>query len=129
MYVDSKGICFNEMSGTWLEFLANLGVKQGDGASPELFTLFFDRVYPVILEYYKKHNIRGCKRRAYTIASLQLFLLAFADDVVLIAPSPNELQLLLNCFANFCEANDLRINILKTQSMFINCTGQMLVNK
>jgi hypothetical protein len=26
-----------------------LGVKQGDGASPELFLLFFDRVYPYIL--------------------------------------------------------------------------------
>ena len=70
MYVESKGICFDDMSGTWLEFLANLGVKQGDGASPELFTLFFDRIYPVILEYYTKHNIQGCKRRAYTIASL-----------------------------------------------------------
>ena len=31
------------------EFLANMGVKQGDNASPELFLLFFDRVYPHIL--------------------------------------------------------------------------------
>jgi hypothetical protein len=53
-----------------LEFLANIGVKQGDGASPELFILFFDRLYPYILEYYKKHNIQGSKRRAYTLASV-----------------------------------------------------------
>ena len=91
MYVQSKGICVDELSGDLLEFLANLGVKQGDGASPELFTLFFDRVYPHILEYFSKCNIDGSKRRAYTIASLQLFLLAFADDLVLIAPSPTEL--------------------------------------
>ena len=59
--------------------------------SPEVFVIFFDRVYPYILKYYKERNIIGSKRRAYTIASLQLFLLAFADDLVLVAPSPEEL--------------------------------------
>jgi hypothetical protein len=59
MYVGSKGISFDKLSGTWLEFLTNLGVKQGDGTSPELFTLFFDRVYPAILAYYNSCNIHG----------------------------------------------------------------------
>ena len=68
-----------------------MGVKQGDGASPELFVIFFDIIYPYILEYYNIHNINGIKRRAYTIASLQIFLLAFADDLVLLAPDPVEL--------------------------------------
>ena len=68
-----------------------MGVKQGDGASPELFTIFFYRVYPYILEYYRVKNVNNSKRHAYTIASLQLFLLAFADDIVLLAPSPDEL--------------------------------------
>ena len=64
-----------------------MGVKQGDGASPELFLLFFDRIYPYLSKYY----ISKRQRFAYTIASLQLFMLAFADDLVLIAPSPTEL--------------------------------------
>ena len=67
MYVYSKGISVDELS---LEFLANLGVKQGDGASPELFTLFFDRVYPYILAYFQCTNMDDTKRRAYTIPSL-----------------------------------------------------------
>ena len=71
--------------------MANIGVKQGDGTSPELFTIFFDRVYPYILEYYNNKHINTGKRHVYTIASLQLFLLAFADDVVLLAPSTEEL--------------------------------------
>ena len=70
MYIGSKGVCFDDINGEWLEFLANLGVKQGDGASPELFTLFFDRVYPILLAYYNTCNVHGYKRRAYTIASL-----------------------------------------------------------
>ena len=41
MYVESKGMCFDNLSGEWLEFLTNIGVIQGDGTSPELFTLFF----------------------------------------------------------------------------------------
>ena len=81
-----------------LSFLSDLGVKQGDGASPELFTLFFDRVYPYILEYFNTRNIDGSKRRYYTIASLQLFLLAFADDAVLISHSAEGLKHLFNAF-------------------------------
>ena len=52
MYVESKGIL---KSGTTADsniaFSANKGVKQGDGASPELFILYFDRVYKVIQQH------------------------------------------------------------------------------
>jgi hypothetical protein len=73
------------------EFISNMGVKQGDGASPELFLLFFDRIYPYLLKFCVSKGIGKRQRFAYTIASLQLFMLAFADDLVLIAPSPTEL--------------------------------------
>jgi hypothetical protein len=53
MYLQSKGIIVDKQTNEMHEFLANMGVKQGDGASPELFLLFFDRVYPYVLEYYK----------------------------------------------------------------------------
>ena len=127
MYLQSKGIIKDKYTDTIYEFIANLGVKQGDGASPELFLLFFDRVYAFVLEYYNKCNIESGKRHEYTIASLQLFLLAFADDLVLVAPSPMELQLLINCFVRFCNINDLDINIGKTKAMFVNCNQQMYV--
>jgi hypothetical protein len=39
------------------EFFSNMGVKQGDGASPELFLLFFDRIYPYLLKYYISKGI------------------------------------------------------------------------
>ena len=50
-------------------------------------------------------------------------MLAFADDLVLVAPSSVELQLLFNCFASFCAMNDLHINIDKTKAMYVNCNG------
>ena len=48
MYVDSKCIINDKARNTYYKYLANLGVKQGDGASPELFLLFFDRLYPYL---------------------------------------------------------------------------------
>lgn len=70
MYLRSKGIIVDEISKELHEFLINIGVKQGDGTSPELFTLFFDRVYPFLLQYYNNNNVHGDKRHAFTIASL-----------------------------------------------------------
>ena len=98
-------------------------VKQGDATSPELFTLFFDRIYPYLVEYYNTNNVDAATRHTFTIASLQLFALAFADDLVLIAPSPLALQHLLNHFIEFCQENDLELNVGKTKAMFVNCNG------
>ena len=103
-----------------------MGVKQGDGASPELFLLFFDRVHPHILRYFQTHNFTPLDRYLYTIATLQLFMLAYADDVALIAAGPSQLQMLLSCFHIFCAENDLTINTTKTKVMLINCQGTML---
>ena len=49
MYVDSKCVVNDKLRNTYYEYLANMGVKQGDGASPELFLLFFDRLYSYLL--------------------------------------------------------------------------------
>jgi hypothetical protein len=35
---------------------------------------------------------------------------------------------LIDCFANFCVENGLRINIGKTQALFVNGSSQMYVN-
>ena len=45
---------------------------------------------------------------------MQLCILLFADDAVLIAKSVKDLQILLNSFDEFCAENELRINTSKT---------------
>jgi hypothetical protein len=91
MYVNSRGSIQGVDGETIFTFLANMGVKQGDGASPELFLLFFDRVYPYILEYFRGNGITPLNRYLYTIATLQLFMLAFADDVALLGAGTAQL--------------------------------------
>ena len=46
MYVQSKGIVEDSGNGSFFEYIANKGVKQGNGTSYKLFTIFFDQVYP-----------------------------------------------------------------------------------
>jgi hypothetical protein len=41
MYIQSKGIVVEPETEELYEFLSNMGVKQGDGTSPKLFTIFF----------------------------------------------------------------------------------------
>jgi hypothetical protein len=48
MYVQSNNIVVNKDKDEFYEYIANMGVKQGDGTSCKLFTIFFDRVYPYL---------------------------------------------------------------------------------
>jgi hypothetical protein len=51
-------------------FQANTGVKQGDGASPKLFNIFFDQVYPYLLKYFDEHMVVAKARYILEIATL-----------------------------------------------------------
>ena len=77
-------------------------MKQGDGASPKLFNIFFDQVYPYLLKYFDEHMVAAKIRYILEIATLQVFFLAFADDAVLLSHSAEGLQHMLNAFNNFC---------------------------
>ncbi len=102
MYAGAQGIV-GDSRDTGHAFPANKGVKQGDGASPELFTMYFDRVHPHVVEYCKEHFGEGSREQhLFTIACLQLFMLSFADDVALVGASPEMLQLTFTAFRDFC---------------------------
>jgi hypothetical protein len=44
-------------------------------------------VYPYLLQYFEKYNIKAHKRHILEIATLSIFFLAFADDAVLLSHS------------------------------------------
>ena len=70
MYVDSRGSIQGLEGDAVFTFLANMGVKQGDGCSPELFLLFFDRVHPHVLKFFRDHSLHPADRYLFTVASL-----------------------------------------------------------
>lgn len=53
------------------------------------------------------------------MASIIIRILLLADDIALIANSPNELQLLTNELSSYCNANGLSISVPKSAQFTI----------
>ena len=93
-------------------FPCTKGVRQGCNLSPLLFSLY----------------IADLEKQLYTAGSEGADLLdsksctlMFADDIVLIAHSPEDLQNSLNTLTKFCTAWDLQVNMKKTKIVSFNC--------
>ena len=85
-----------------------------------MFALYFDRVYNDLVQYLSSVQATEAHKYQVEIATLQMFLFLFADDTVLVSSSIIGLQALVDCFANFCKQNQLKINVDKTKCMYVN---------
>ena len=86
-------------------FYSSNGVPQGDAVSPLLFSLFISDL-PDSLAHV-----------APTLHGVPIPCLLFADDLVVLADSKEELQIAIDSVVTFCEEFNLTINTLKTQYM------------
>jgi hypothetical protein len=87
-------------------FDSEVGVKQGCPLSPLLFGLFIDRL--------ERWLARECPTLGARLAGQLLRALFYADDVVLLAESPEGLQALLQALEKFCAANGMLVNLRKS---------------
>ena len=83
-----------------------------------LFGLYFDRV----VKYIKTHTVTI---DALRVGQLMLQAALYADDVILMAPSPSSFQTQLTCLADFAGAEHLRVSKEKTLVLLANCTGKV----
>lgn len=83
------------------------GFLQGEILSPTLFSLFLSDLDEFLLS-------RGCRGVSLNFRTL-VRLLAYADDIVLLADTPTELRKLLDALHRYCEINMLEMNTSKTQ--------------
>jgi len=92
--------------GSFLDsFCVSNGVRQGGVLSPILFTIYVDD----LLEDLSKLGI-GCYWDSLFAGSV-----CYADDLVLLAPSPSALKIMLRCSEDFATNCSLRFNPSKTQ--------------
>ena len=89
---------------------SNVGVKQGAHESPAFFLSFIDP----LLRLLEKSNA-GVKLKNGQLVNV----LAYADDIVLIAKTPEELQMMLNTLNKWCMSNRISVNVEKTNTMQI----------
>lgn len=95
-------------------FESFIGLRQGENLSPILFSIFLND-----LETYLQSNdnpgveIECCNEDIYFFT--KLIVLLYADDTVLIADSPENLQKCIDDFVTYCQTWKLKINYDKTK--------------
>uniref|UniRef100_A0A672FD98 Reverse transcriptase domain-containing protein n=1 Tax=Salarias fasciatus TaxID=181472 RepID=A0A672FD98_SALFA len=90
-------------------FPVHVGLRQGCPLSPVLFIIFMDRISRC------SQGPEGVRFGDHRISSL-----LFADDVVLLASSNQDLQHALGRFAAECEATGMRISTSKSEAMVLD---------
>jgi hypothetical protein len=82
------------------------GVLQGECLSAKLFTLFIDDIVKTLHE----SNVASLK-----IASKEIHMLMYADDIVILASNVFDLQNKIDIIISYFNNNDLTVNLEKTK--------------
>lgn len=92
---------------------STIGMKQGCPLSPTLFGLYIDELEDFLMKSSQLGD--GCY-----LHQVLIYILFFADDVVLLASSLDGLQRLLDGLASFYTQQQLVVNLSKTWVMVFN---------
>ena len=90
-------------------FTVGIGLRQGCVLSPLLFIIFMDRIV-------KRSRGSECVK----IGNVEVARLLFADDLVMLASSQNDLQCALERFAAECDAAGMKVSTSKTEVMTLS---------
>lgn len=96
-------------------FAIGVGVKQGCVMSTELFKVFVND----LIERLKAADVGVAVETETEGDALSVSCLMFADDLVMMAESQEDLQSLTNVLSDWCGENELEVNVSKTKVMVV----------
>jgi len=123
MYIKAKS-CVSINGAESGYFPCHTGVRQGENLSPLLFSIYLSDLNNFLssectsLSYLDSIQEDLLDREVSTF--FKLYLLMYADDTVLLAESPKDLQTSLNAMKEYCTLFDLKVNISKTKIMIFS---------
>ena len=117
---DSAKSCVRKCNNLSDFFHCNVGVRQGENLSPLLFAIYLNDFESFIAQEYE--GLTFLSSEASRLLGddvfemyLRLYILLYADDTIVLAESPNQLQAALNSVQRYCEKNSLKLNLTKTK--------------
>ncbi|WP_419652614.1 RNA-directed DNA polymerase [Thiolapillus sp.] len=103
------------------EFDCEKGLRQGCILSPTLFSIFINEIANKIEEF-GRHGVQLIP------GLVELFILLFADDLALMASTPQGLQYQLDILTETCKQLGVEINTSKTKAMVFRNGGFLAKN-
>ena len=101
-------VLYEDELSNWFE--SNQGLKQGCILSPLLFSLYINDLSELI-------------GGGVSLGDMCINALLYADDIVLIAERPRQLQLMINRLSVYCSERQLTVNMSKSQIMIMKRGG------
>ena len=98
----------------WKTTALFIGLRQGENLSPILFSLFLNDLEDYLIDF-DNQGIDFEYRDDEVFYSIKLLVLQYADDTVIMADSPENLQKCLDDFVVYCKKWRLNINFDKTK--------------
>ena len=118
MYETAKS-CVEQQSMISGLFACNMGVRQGENLSPLLFAIFLNDFEITLSSKYNGLTFITDLSRILGTDNIDFFInmyvLLYADDTLVMAESPTELQLALDEVDVYCKKWGLSINQTKTE--------------
>ena len=98
------------------DFSSRLGVRQGECLSPFLFSMYLNDFENELIQ-------KGAG--GFDIGMLKLYLLLYADDIVIFSNTSEDLQNGLDILSEYCSKWKLTVNIDKTKIMVFRKGGSL----
>ena len=101
------------------------GVLQGDTLAPYLFIICLDYVLRTSIDKIRENGFELTKKRSKRYPAKTITDADYADDIALLAITPNQAETLLHSLERATEGIGLLVNAHKTEHMCYNQTGDI----
>ena len=101
------------------------GVLQGDMLAPYLFIICLDYVLRILIDKIRENGFELTKKRSRRYSVKTITDADYADDIALLASTPNQAETLLHSMEWATAGIGLYVNLHKTEFMYFNQAGDI----